>query len=135
MYGEHNHFKPPCNPSCELYGIPPAPMSKLDELDKEWDERFGEKVIEEGKRHVVIEGMIFEGGTVKKTSRTFADSKEVKAFARKYYELGKLEEREAMKKIVENKISSFKRRSITMLEEQIAVETLSDLLSTLNNQK
>lgn len=71
-------------------------MSKLDELDKQFDEKF---IIPKG--HFSgdgwenVEGKQFWG----KYSQDGGVS--IKSFARKYYELGKLEEREALK-ITEN---------------------------------
>lgn len=64
-------------------------MSKLDELDKEFDEKFIE-IDRAGRRRL-------------KAYNDLARHADIKSFAHRYYSLGKLEEREAMKKVVEEK--------------------------------
>lgn len=88
-------------------------MSKLDELvklDAEFDEKFG----------------------IYSNYADFCpDKEEYKSFARRYYSLGKLEEREAMKKvelIIRQKLVA----SIASEKTQEALKIVADLLNELN---
>lgn len=79
-------------------------MSKLDELDKGFREM----------RHLFYSSAEYE---------------RVKDFARKYYDLGKLEEREALKKMVEKNCRYFCKGKTT---KQLPVCPHANLLNELN---
>ncbi len=93
-------------------------MSKLDELDKGFDEEF--------KNHSLW--LDVEEGLTRWTSKD-----KIKTFARKYYDLGRLEEREALKeRLMEAKYRFHNPK------EECECETcfvINPLLSTLNNKK
>lgn len=103
---------PPENGNCsckECY----KSMSKLDELDLEFDGKF-------------VEGMNYIANANK-----LGTKEAIKSFARKYHELGKLEERETLEK----RIESMRHLphpgvhcSCLEIEKQV-------VLSTLNNEK
>lgn len=84
------------------------PMSKLDELDEEFEYLFVRNPAEiEGVKRVEWRQLC--------SDRVEA----AKSFVRKYYDLGKLEEREATKKVVLNQSSKIRK------------DALSDLLNKL----